>query len=81
VTVDELIVNYPTLFHMAALGSWPSIRERGLLSTSALLDLYEVVGEQRIAIEARHRAETIVIEHPKLGLAGLGTHTRPKADV
>src|SRR5829696_2176887 len=29
---------YPVLFHMAESGSWESIRERGLRSTSALLD-------------------------------------------
>ena len=39
-TVDELLATYPRLWHMAMDGSWPSIEKRGLLSTSALLELY-----------------------------------------
>lgn len=46
---------YPRLFHMAEDGAWPSIRRHGLLSTSALLDLYGVGGTQRDGIEARRR--------------------------
>jgi hypothetical protein len=42
-------------------GSWDSIRERGLLSTSALLDLYDVDGERRVAIESRRRTDSVVI--------------------
>jgi hypothetical protein len=33
VDVEELIGNYPRLFHMAAAGSWPSIATHGLLPT------------------------------------------------
>lgn len=36
----DFILRHPRLFHMAADGSWPSIQERGLLSTRALVDLY-----------------------------------------
>ena len=38
---------WPRLYHMAEAGSWPSIKERGLLSTTALLDLFELEGESR----------------------------------
>jgi hypothetical protein len=34
----QLVTDNPVLFHMAERGSWDSIREHGLLSTSALLD-------------------------------------------
>lgn len=68
-TLGELIHHYPTLFHMAAAGSWPSIQKHGLLSTSALLDLYEVSGGVRDAIEAAHRPETVAIKHSKYGTA------------
>ena len=60
---------YPVLFHMAESGSWESIRERGLLSTSALLDLFEVEGEERFAIESARRPEIVQLEHPKHGVA------------
>ena len=53
--LGEAIAHCPTLFHMAERGSWDSIRERGLLSTSALLDLYGVSGQERQAIESQRR--------------------------
>jgi len=62
----ELIQDCPTLYHMAERGSWPSIRRHGLLSTSALLDLYDVRGAGREAIEGRRRPEGMVVEHPAL---------------
>ncbi|MFL5344193.1 MAG: DUF7002 family protein [Hyalangium sp.] len=60
---------FPRLFHMAEAGSWPSIQRHGLLSTSALLDLFEVWGEQRMALEARHRPESVTLHHPRHGTA------------
>jgi hypothetical protein len=51
---------------MAEDGSWPSIRERGLLSTSALLDLYGVTGADRIQIEERRRAGSVALERAGL---------------
>lgn len=53
--LEELIADCPTLYHMAERGSWASIKERGLLSTSALLDLYAVQEPQRSGIEKQHR--------------------------
>jgi len=69
VAIDELISQYPTLYHMAAKGSWPSIQRFGLLSTSRLLDLFEIHGEQRWQIEAMHRPENVVIQHDRIGVA------------
>ena len=60
--LEELLIDCPTLFHMAERGSWDSIRERGLLSTSALLDLYSVTGAKRKAIESMRRPSSIPIE-------------------
>src|SRR5687767_5678188 len=59
---------------MAAAGSWPSIRQRGLLSTTALLDLFEVTGSERGAIESEHRPDTIRITHPRYGEAYVRDH-------
>lgn len=71
VSPAELAARHPRLFHMAEAGSWPSIRERGLLSTSALLDLFEVPDEQRPALEARRRPESVQLRHPVHGEAWL----------
>ncbi|WP_395449655.1 DUF7002 family protein [Aminobacter sp. UC22_36] len=47
---------------MAEDGSWPSIQANGLLSTSALLDLYRVEGQDRFALESQRRAESVIIK-------------------
>lgn len=60
---------WPRLFHMAEAGSWDSIQRYGLLSTSALLDLFEISGPPRDAIESARRPESVKIEHPKHGAA------------
>lgn len=57
----DLVQNYPRLYHMAAPGSWPSIRSQGLLSTSGLLDLHGVHGEERRLFEAELRPECVTI--------------------
>lgn len=54
---QEFISRYPQLFHMAADGSWPSIKVHGLMSTRALVDFYQPSDEIRRAIleEVRRR--------------------------
>ena len=54
---------------MAEEGSWSSIRRIGLLSTTALLDLFEITGDERNAIESQKRARIFEITHPKHGRA------------
>ena len=46
----DLVRIYPRLFHMAEDGSLPSIQANGLLSATALLDLYGIDGDGRTAI-------------------------------
>lgn len=67
--VKELIRLHPKLYHMAESGSWDSIRKHGLLSTSALLDLFEYTGEKRFKIESRWRPKSVPIIHPIYGKA------------
>ncbi len=67
--LQRLISRYPTLYHMAEDKSWESIRRHRLLSTSALLDRFEVEGEERFAIESARRPEIVRVEHPEHGVA------------
>lgn len=67
--LDELLVHCPVLYHMAEAGSWPSIQRHGLLSTSALLDLFGVEGGARDSIEANRRPQGVLLEHPEHGRA------------
>ena len=69
VRAEILTQRFPQLFHMAEAGSWPSIQRHGLLSTSALLELFEVKGSKREALEARHRPESVTLTHPRYGVA------------
>lgn len=66
-TVEELCAAYPRLYHMAEASMWPSIQRHGLLSTSALLDLYGVTGAERARIERTRRPDFIAVEHAKHG--------------
>lgn len=60
--LEELITNCPTLYHMAERGSWASIKQYGLLSTSALLDHYAVVPPRRTEIESQHRSKSVEVK-------------------
>ena len=64
---EQLWQNYPVLYHMAEPETWPSIRKRGLLSTSALLDLFEVPPAVRRQLEATLRPELTHLTHRRHG--------------
>ncbi len=65
----DLIAMHPTLWHMADPVNKDAILKRGLLSTSALLDLFEITGEERLAIESGHRPDSVTIRHAVHGSA------------
>lgn len=69
VLAQRLWERYPQVYHMAEAGSWLSIQKHGLLSTSALLDLFEWPHKDRIAIEAHRRPNSITLTHPIHGVA------------
>lgn len=54
---------------MAHSEALPSILQHGLLSTSALLDLFEIGGERRAKLETRMRPTSVPITHPVHGTA------------
>jgi hypothetical protein len=62
----ELIERFPRLYHVTDGDAWPSIRTHGLLSTSALLDLYGVKGPVRVAFESERRATGMILRHGDL---------------
>ncbi len=78
-TVEDLCAAYPRLYHMAEAAAWPGIQQHGLLSTTALLDLYEVPEPERSLIESTQRPDFVSIEHPRLGSA-LIRDQRPMSD-
>lgn len=66
---SQLASRYPVLYHMAEDGNWESIQRLGLLSTSALLDRFEVEDGRRRRIESARRPEIEAIDHPEHGRA------------
>lgn len=69
VTSARLAACYPRLYNVAEPQSWPSIRRHGLLSTTALLDLFGVRGKERIAFESMRRISSVTLVHPEHGTA------------
>jgi len=69
VSVNGLCERFPRLYHMAHADAWASISRHGLLSTTALLDLFEIQGRAREVLESHHRPESVAIEHPRHGRA------------
>ena len=67
-TSERFCKHYPFLYHMAEIDSWESIQKHGLLSTTALLDLFEIT-EGRENIESHRRPRSVEITHPKYGRA------------
>src|SRR5438552_4265475 len=68
---NDLAGVYPRLFHVAHADAWPSIERNGLLSTSALMDLFEVQPAARRDIERRRRPGSVTISHPVHGTANI----------
>ena len=57
----DLVKHFPRLWHMAEDGSFESIKKHGLLSTSSLLDLYDIDGKERLALESKRRGDSVTI--------------------
>lgn len=68
-TRNELIRQCSRVYHMGHRDSWPSIKEHGLLSTTALLDLYQIKGPDRFRLESKWRPKSVSISHPVHGKA------------
>jgi hypothetical protein len=71
VDVQELIGNYPRLFHMAAARSWPSIAAQGLLPTRDIVASSALTETERAAILTQPRPRPVYLDHPVLGAVTL----------
>ncbi len=68
---EDLWREYPLLYHIAWGGSWPSIRENGLLSAKALLRLYQKDEGEIARLTRCRRPHWVEIECPGLPQAVL----------
>ena len=58
---DELCRYYPQIYHIAWEGSWPSIKEYGLLSSKALLRSYGKSEEEIVELTQKRRSHWVEI--------------------
>jgi hypothetical protein len=71
VRVEELVLHYPRLFHVAAAGAWPSIARHGLLPAAQLLD----------GAPAARRTRAVTVQHPTFGRVVLRDQTPLRPDL
>jgi len=62
---SQLIAQYPQIYHMAEVNSWPTIQSWGLLSTSAALDRFNIRGPERVQLEMKHRPDRVELKDPE----------------
>jgi len=67
IALEQLTAHYLFVYHMAERDALPQLLRHGLLSTTAILDLCEVSGGERRALEWRIRKEAHLLEHPVHG--------------
>lgn len=62
-TPEELAARHPRLYHVSEPGAHKSIRQHGLLSTNAILDLFEVDTRDRQRLTTARRATAVPLRH------------------
>lgn len=65
----ELVATYPRIFHMAEASAWEGIQRHGLLSTGALVDLFETPDPRRRRLLSERRPDMTAVRHDVHGTA------------
>ena len=68
---SELVRRHPLLFHTGVAGSWPSIREHGLLTTEQIVRTGAFEPAVAEALLRNRRPHGTVLDHPRLGRVGI----------
>ena len=71
ISTNEFIQRYPTLYHVSLASNLEQVQRHGLRSTTALLDLFEIRGQERFTLESCRRPSMVTIKHPVHGEAVL----------
>ena len=64
-----IAATYPRLYHLTHVDNWDLIQRIGLLSTTSLLDLFGIEGDERRALESSNRRNLVSIHNKAYGLA------------
>lgn len=65
--LETLVQRFPRLYHVADPAAWPGIERLGLLSTTAILDLFDTPPATRALIESARRPAAVRLQHPVHG--------------
>lgn len=66
-TPDQLVTDYPRVYHMAEVGTWPSIKQHGLLSSNEVARRSGAQGAAAAALRRGHRAGKVTVAVPGVG--------------
>jgi hypothetical protein len=66
-TPDQLVAAYPCVYHMAEAGTWPSIKQHGLLSSNEVARRSGVHGAAAAALRRGHREGKVTVPVPGIG--------------
>jgi hypothetical protein len=66
-TIDELVENYPRLYHMATGGSWTTIQRHGLMPTVHIVRTSALPASQQTQLLTQRRPVSTAIAHPVIG--------------
>ena len=64
---DLLLTAHPVVYHMADDGTWPSIASHGLMSTRALVNLFDPPEDIRRSLLEQVRRTSTTLNHPSYG--------------
>ncbi|AFL90491.1 hypothetical protein Terro_4294 [Terriglobus roseus DSM 18391] len=67
-TKEEFVKAYPRLYHMATSQAQPTLDTLGLLSTDAILDLFEMDATEKERLRSERRPQMTKLTHPKHGV-------------
>jgi hypothetical protein len=67
IDIDQLVDNYPRLFHMATAGSWPAIQQHGLLPTTHIVATAGLPEPRQAELLRQRRRQSTDLDHPLLG--------------
>ena len=59
--IQKLVEAYPEIYHMAEADTWASIKQIGLLSTSAALTYHKIQNPNRFQLESSHRPQKVTL--------------------
>lgn len=79
--LEELVARHPVLRHVTEGGAWESIERLGLLSTTALVDRFEVPSSDRSRLESRPRPRSVELRHPEHGRAVIRDNSPLRLDI